>query len=92
MTHPLLLSLLLAACGAPPSAAERLMTSLDTSGDGALDAAEFAALADPAERFARWDTSGDGRIDARELEARLWDTSPLYEAHQGVEERAPNRP
>ena len=80
---------LVAACGRAPTVGERLMASIDPNGDGALDAAEFTAIAAPGAPFGRWDVDGDGRIDAGELEARLWDTSPLVDTHQGVEARDP---
>src|SRR5262249_22268637 len=57
---------------------ERMMSRLDTDGDGAISQAEFtagrpqgASEADAAQRFAAIDTDGDGSLTASELSAHF---------------------
>jgi hypothetical protein len=51
----------------PPGGGNRLMTRLDSNGDGAIDRAEYRAQA--ARRFDRVDANKDGKLDADERQA-----------------------
>lgn len=56
-----------------------VMARLDTSGDGAIDAQEYARV-DETGGFAELDRDRDGRIDAGELETWLRVTQPRPDA------------
>ncbi len=65
-----------------PAQTAAMMTRLDASGDGRIDAAEYARLGQPGVPLQVFDADDSGGLDAVELERLLLRVDPVWIAAQ----------